>query len=153
MNAEFNGVIGYTAGVYDMFHIGHLNILSRARALCDRLIVGVSTDELVRREKNKTPVVPFEERLRIVAALRCVDAAVPQEDKDKLSAWQKYGFHRMFVGSDWKGTSSWQEYERQFEPLGVRIIYLPHTDGISSTGLTMVIKKMLDETSDQGAVI
>lgn len=136
-------VIGYTTGVYDMFHIGHLNILSRAKELCDYLIVGVSTDELVKCEKNKMPVIPFEERIAIVSALKCVDKAVPQVDKNKFAAWEKYGFNKMFVGSDWQGTSQWKEYEKQFAPVGVEIIYLPHTDGISSTGLTNLIKKML----------
>ena len=136
-------VIGYTTGVYDMFHIGHLNILSRAKELCDYLIVGVSTDELVKCEKNKMPVIPFEERIAIISALKCVDKAVPQVDKNKFAAWEKYGFNKMFVGSDWQGTSQWKEYEKQFAPVGVEIIYLPHTDGISSTELTNLIKKML----------
>ena len=97
-------IIGYTTGVYDMFHIGHLNIIHRAKEQCDYLIVGVSTDELVQKEKNKTPVIPYEERAAIVAALRDVDEVVPQEDKNKLGAWEKYHFDKMFVGSDWKGT-------------------------------------------------
>lgn len=130
-------IIGYTTGVYDMFHIGHLNILRRAKEQCDYLIVGVSTDELVEREKNKRPVIPFDQRCRIVEAIRYVDEVVPQIDKDKLAAYLRMDrkFHKMFVGSDWQGTPQWAEYERQFEPLGVRIIYLPHTDGISSTML------------------
>lgn len=136
-------IIGYTTGVYDMFHIGHLNILTRAKELCDYLIVGVSTDELVRREKNKTPVIPFDERVAIVGALKCVDQVVPQTDKNKFAAWEKYHFNKMFVGSDWKGTPQWNDYEKQFEPIGVDIVYLPHTDGISSTELTNLIKKML----------
>lgn len=138
-------VIGYTTGVYDMFHIGHLNILERAKAQCDYLIVGVSTDELVKREKNKTPVIPFEERLAIVEAIKYVDRAVPQYDKNKMAAWERYHFHKMFVGSDWQGTTQWEGFEREFTPLGVEIIYLPHTDGVSSTDLTKLIKKMLEE--------
>ena len=137
-------VIGYTTGVYDMFHIGHLNVIRRAKEQCDHLIVGVSTDELVQLEKHKTPVIPYEERAAIVAAIRYVDQVVPQQDKDKLGAWKRYHFNRMFVGDDWKGTQAWNRYEEQFEPLGVEIIYLPHTDGVSSTALTEVIKKMLD---------
>jgi len=138
-------IIGYTTGVYDMFHIGHLNILQRAKEQCDVLIVGVSTDELVQTEKGKTPVIPYEERVRIVEAIRYVDKVVPQTDKNKLDAWRKYNFHKMFVGSDWQGTPQWKTYEKQLEPHGVEIVYLPHTEGVSSTGLTGVIKQILDE--------
>lgn len=138
-------IIGYTAGVYDMFHIGHLNVIRRAKEQCDYLIVGVSTDELVRKEKKKTPVIPYEERAAIISALRYVDEVVPQFDKNKLAAWERYRFDKMFVGSDWKGTRQWNAYEKQFAPLGVQIIYLPHTDGVSSTLLTNVIKVILNE--------
>lgn len=138
-------IIGYTTGVYDMFHIGHLNVLRGAREQCDYLIVGVSTDELVQNEKGKTPVIPYEERSAIVEAIRYVDRVVPQANKNKLGAWDKYRFDKMFVGSDWKGTPQWNQYEAQLEPFGVKIIYLPHTDGISSTKLTSVIKSILDE--------
>ena len=141
-------IIGYTTGVYDMFHIGHLNVIRRAKEQCDYLIVGVSTDELVQHDKNKTPVIPYEERAAIVAALRYVDEVVSQPDKDKLAAWQRYHFHKMFVGSDWQGTPAWNKFEEQFRPLGVEIVYLPHTDGISSTKLTKVIKTVLDEQSE-----
>lgn len=128
-------VIGYTTGVYDMFHIGHLNILERAKSQCDYLIVGVSTDELVERDKHKRPIIPFAARCRIVAAIRYVDEVVPQIDKDKLAAYHRLPqkFNKMFVGSDWQGSAAWQQYEEQFAPYGVEIIYLPHTDGISST--------------------
>ena len=136
-------VVGYTTGVYDMFHIGHLNVIRNAKAQCDYLIVGVSTDELVQKEKNKTPVVSFTERVEIVKALKYVDEVVPQFNKNKLEAWEKYHFDKMFVGSDWQGTPQWKKIEEQFTPLGVEIIYLPHTDGISSTKLTSIIKKML----------
>ena len=138
-------IIGYTTGVYDMFHIGHLNIIRRAKEQCDYLIVGVSTDELVQYEKNKTPVIPFEERVQIIGAIRYVDRVVPQPDKNKLAAWECYHFNKMFVGSDWQGTPQWKMFEEQFAPLGVEIVYLPYTDGISSTKLTGVIKKILGE--------
>jgi len=141
-------IIGYTTGVYDMFHIGHLNVIRRAKEQCDYLIVGVSTDELVQIDKGKTPVIPFEERIQIVAALRDVDEVVPQTDKNKITAWNKLHFDKMFVGSDWEGTQQWKAFEEQFKPLGVQIIYLPHTDGISSTKLTGVIKGLLDEHPD-----
>ena len=126
-------VIGYTTGVFDMFHIGHLNILRRAKEQCDFLIVGVSTDELVRHDKNKTPIIPFADRCAIVEAIKYVDKVVPQEDKNKFAAWEKYHFNKMFVGSDWKGTDTWRNFETQFSPVGVESVYLDHTDGISST--------------------
>lgn len=103
----------------------------------------MSTDELVKREKNKTPVIPFEERKEIVSSIKYVDEVVVQYDKNKFGAWEKYRFDKMFVGSDWKGTPQWNNYEKEFDKVGVRIVYLPHTDGISSTKLTEVIKKIL----------
>ena len=130
---KFYMVIGYTTGVFDMFHIGHLNILRRAKEACDYLIVGVSTDELVEHDKHKTPIIPFDERCRIVEAIRYVDKVVPQFDKNKLGAWQQLHFDKMFVGSDWQGTPQWETFEQQFRPLGVEIVYLSHTDGISSS--------------------
>ena len=138
-------IIGYTTGVYDMFHIGHLNILRRAKELCDYLIVGVSTDELVQNEKHKTPIIPFSERCEIVSAIKYVDKVVPQEDKNKYNAWQKYHFDKMFVGSDWKGTEAWNNYESQFAPVGVEIVYLDHTDGISST----ILRDKLNEQHNE----
>ncbi|MDE6461804.1 MAG: adenylyltransferase/cytidyltransferase family protein [Muribaculaceae bacterium] len=128
-------IIGYTTGVYDMFHVGHLNILKRAKEQCDYLIVGVSTDELVEHDKHKHPIIPFADRCRIVEAIRYVDEVVPQIDKDKLAAYHRLPrkFHKMFVGSDWQGTPAWKLFEKQFSPLGVEIVYLPHTDGISSS--------------------
>lgn len=126
-------IIGYTTGVFDMFHIGHLNILKRAKAQCDYLIVGVSTDELVQHDKNKTPIIPFADRCAIVEAIKYVDKVVPQPDKDKFAAWERYHFNKMFVGSDWKGTEAWNRFEAQLAPVGVEIIYLDHTEGISST--------------------
>ena len=133
--------IGYTTGVYDMFHIGHLNILRRAKEQCDYLIVGVSTDELVEHDKHKTPIIPFDERCAIVEAIKYVDKVVPQPDKNKMAAWERYHFNKMFVGSDWKGTDAWKGFEKQFAPLGVEIVYLSHTDGISSTILREKISK------------
>jgi len=137
-------IIGYTTGVYDMFHIGHLNVIRRAKEQCDYLIVGVSTDELVQKEKNKTPVIPYEERAAIVSAIRYVDEVVPQIDKNKLAAWERCHFNKMFVGSDWQGTPQWKKFEEQFKPLGVEIVYLPHTDGVSSTQLTKKIKELFE---------
>lgn len=137
-------IIGYTTGVFDMFHIGHLNILKRAKEQCDYLIVGVSTDELVEHDKHKRPIIPFTERCRIVEAIRYVDEVVPQIDKNKLAAYHRLDkkFNKMFVGSDWQGSTTWQQYEDQFSPLGVEIIYLPHTDGISSSILRDKLNKV-----------
>lgn len=126
-------IIGYTTGVFDMFHIGHLNILRRAKEQCDYLIVGVSTDELVEHDKHKTPIIPFENRCAIVEAIRYVDKVVPQPDKNKFAAWENLHFNKIFVGSDWQGSPQWNEFEKQFLPVGVEIVYLPHTDGISSS--------------------
>lgn len=146
---EMKKIIGYTTGVYDMFHIGHLNILKRAKAQCDYLIVGVSTDELVQKEKNKTPVIPWEERAQIIESIRYVDEVVVQPDKDKMAAWEKYHFDKMFVGSDWQGTPQWNRFEEEFSKVGVEIVYLPHTDGISSTKLTNYIKNVLDSEEEK----
>lgn len=134
-------IIGYTTGVYDMFHIGHLNILQRAKEQCDYLIVGVSTDELVQHDKNKIPIIPFENRCKIVEAIKYVDKVIPQINKDKFEVWKKLHFHKMFVGSDWQGTPQWNEYEKEFSQVGVEIVYLSHTEGISSTILRKKIIK------------
>lgn len=134
--------IGYTSGVFDMFHIGHLNILRRAKEKCDFLIVGVSTDECVMSYKNKVPIIPFEERVEIVKAIRYVDDVVPQENMDKMDAWQKLKFDVMFHGDDWKGTDLYKSIEEKFKEVGVEIVYLPHTEGISSTMLGDVLSKL-----------
>lgn len=128
-------IIGYTTGVFDMFHIGHLNILRRAKQQCDYLIVGVSTDELVFHDKHKLPIIPLEERKAIIQAIKYVDEVVEQPNKNKLEAYKRLGsrFNIMFVGSDWQGTPQWNNYEKEFAPYGVKIVYLPHTDGISSS--------------------
>ncbi len=128
-------IIGYTTGVFDLFHIGHLNILKRAKEKCDFLIVGVSTDELVMQYKNKTPVISFEERVQIVEAIKYVDKVVPQTHRDKFAAWEEYKFDRMFVGDDWKGSPLFNELEEKFKPFGVEIVYFPYTEGTSSTML------------------
>jgi glycerol-3-phosphate cytidylyltransferase len=132
---------GYTAGVFDLFHIGHLNILRRAKESCDFLIVGVSVDELV-AYKNKRAVIPFEERIEIVRSIRYVDMAVPQENMDKIQALEKYNFDVMFVGSDWKNTEKWNEIEQQMNERGVDIIYFPYTKGTSSTLINQVLNKL-----------
>lgn len=131
--------IGYTTGVFDLFHIGHLNILKRASAECDRLIVGVTTDELSLKRKGKTPIIPFSERLEIVRCIRYVDAVRAQTSFDKMLAWRDVGFHVMFVGDDWKGTQEWNRLEKQFAEIGVDIVYYPYTKGTSSSLLRRVL--------------
>lgn len=125
--------IGYTTGVFDMFHIGHLNILERAAARCEKLIVGVTTDKLCFERKNKYPIIPESDRVRIVKAIRFVDEVVLQEDMDKLEAVKRLGCDAVFVGGDWCGTPEWKHYEEQFAKEGCTVVYLDHTDGISST--------------------
>ena len=128
--------IGYTTGVFDLFHIGHLNILKRAKDQCEYLIVGVSTDELVNSYKNKTPVIPFDERIAIVESIKYVDKVVPQTSMDKLAAWQDLHFDAMFHGDDWKNSAMYDEYEKQFSEVGVTLVFLPHTQGTSSTEIS-----------------
>lgn len=125
--------IGYTTGVYDMFHIGHLNIIRKAKEQCEYLIVGVTTDELCHQRKNKYPVICEADRMAIVEAIRYVDRVVPQTDMDKLRAVKELGADAVFVGSDWKGTDAWNKYEKEFAEVGCTVVYLDHTDGISST--------------------
>ena len=134
-------VIGYTTGVFDLFHVGHLNILRRARAECDYLIVGVTVDELV-RYKGKKAFIPYEERREIVEAIRYVDEVVPQESMDKLAAWEKLHFDKMFVGDDWKGTETWNHWEEVFSERGVEIVYFPYTKRTSSTELRTALAKL-----------
>lgn len=125
--------VGYTTGVYDMFHIGHLNILRRAKEQCEYLIVGVTTDALCYERKKKGPIICEAERFAIVQELRCVDKVVLQENMDKLEAVKKYHVDAVFVGSDWKGTPAWNKYEKEFANEGCTVVYLDHTEGISST--------------------
>lgn len=126
-------IIGYTTGVFDMFHIGHLNILRRAKEHCDFLIVGVTTDELCFKRKHKYPIINEHDRMAIVEAIKYVDKVVPQKSMDKVEAIKMYGASVVFVGSDWKGTDSWNNYEKEFAKVGCMVEYLSHTDGISST--------------------
>lgn len=125
--------IGYTTGVFDMFHIGHLNILRRAKEQCDYLIVGVTTDELCYKCKNKYPIINQEDRKAIVKAIRYVDEVVDQIDMNKIRSVIDLNADVVFVGSDWKGTDAWNKYEQQFAQVGCNVEYLSHTDGISSS--------------------
>lgn len=133
--------IGYTTGVFDLFHVGHLNILKRAKEQCDYLIVGVSTDGLVLEYKNKQPVIPHDERMAIVESIKSVDMVVPQMDRDKFSAWEDLNFDVMFVGDDWKGDSLFEKMERKFNRVGVEIVYFPYTKGVSTTIVKQKVKE------------
>lgn len=131
-------IIGYTTGVYDLFHIGHLNLLKNAKGMCDKLVVGVTVDELV-AYKGKKAMIPFEDRIEIVRSIKYVDAAVPQYDMDKLAACKKLKAKILFVGDDWYATEKWQDYEHQFKEAGIEIVYFPYTKGVSSTQITKAL--------------
>ena len=126
-------IVGYTTGVFDMFHVGHLNLLARAREQCDRLIVGVSTDDVVLDYKKHAPIVPYAERVAIVKAIRYVDEVVPQTSMDKFAAWEVWHFNRLFHGNDWKGSAMYNEVEAKLKAVGVEVVYFPYTQGTSST--------------------
>lgn len=135
--------IGYTAGVFDLFHIGHLNLLKNAKGLCDKLIVGVTTDDLV-TYKGKHAMIPFADRAEIVRNIKFVDAVVPQNDMDKLTMCKKLGASYLFVGDDWYATEKWQAYEKEFQAAGIKIIYFPYTKGISSTLINNALAQVRD---------
>ncbi len=138
-------LIGYTTGVYDLFHIGHLNLLKNAKGMCDKLIVGVTVDELV-SYKGKQAMIPFEDRIELVRSCKYVDAAVPQYDMDKLTACKKLGAKILFVGDDWYGTEKWRNYEKEFETEGIKIIYFPYTKGTSSTQIRKALAAVREHT-------
>ena len=135
--------IGYTAGVFDLFHVGHLNLLKNAKGMCDKLVVGVTTDDLV-TYKGKHAMIPFEDRLEIVRSIRFVDAVVPQSDMDKLTMCKKLGASYLFVGDDWYDTDKWKRYEQEFKEAGIKIVYFPYTKGVSCT----LINKALGQVRD-----
>ncbi|MDB4859555.1 adenylyltransferase/cytidyltransferase family protein [Candidatus Marinimicrobia bacterium] len=141
-------IIGYTTGVYDLFHIGHLRLLNRAKSQCDKLIVGVTTDELV-SYKLKKAVIPYDERVEIVRNIKCVDEVVAQKNMNKMEAWQKLKFNIMFVGDDWKGTEKWNRYESEFKEVGVQIVYFPYTKGTSSTIINNVLSSLRKNDLDK----
>jgi glycerol-3-phosphate cytidylyltransferase len=132
--------IGYTTGVFDMFHIGHLNILRSAKEQCEYLIVGVTTDELCYKNKHKYPIICEKDRMDIVEAIVYVDKVVMQENMNKVEAVLKYGCDVVFVGSDWKGTLVWNQYEKDLKEVGCDVVYLEYTPGISST----ILRKRLN---------
>lgn len=133
--------IGYTTGVFDMFHVGHLNIIKKSKNLCEQLIVGVSTDSLS-EYKNKKPIIKFSDRVEIIESIKYVDKAVPQENMNKFNAWEKLKFDAIFVGSDWKGTKKWDDIEKKFLDVGVDVVYFDYTNNISSSKLRNHINKL-----------
>ncbi|GAA4106648.1 MULTISPECIES: adenylyltransferase/cytidyltransferase family protein [Actinomadura] len=133
------GVVGYVPGAYDMFHIGHLNILKRARAECDHLIAGVVTDEVLEQVKGRAPIVPHAERMEIVGSMGCVDEVVTDVSADKVVMWERLGFDVLFKGDDWKGTPKGDRLEADLGARGVRVIYFPYTVHTSSTALRALI--------------
>ena len=137
-------ITGYTSGVYDLFHVGHLNLLKNAKGLCDQLIVGVTSDELV-SYKNKKAVIPHQERMEIVRNIKFVDAVVPQNDMDKFKMWERLKFDVMFVGDDWFDTPKWKELDAKFKSVEVKIIYFPYTKGVSSTLINETLNNLRDD--------
>lgn len=134
-------IIGYTTGVFDLFHIGHVNVLRNAKAMCDKLIVGVTVDELV-QYKGKQSVIPFHERIEVVRACQYTDVVVPQYDMDKVGAAKKYKANFIFVGDDWYNTDKWREYETELGEVGCQVIYFPYSQGTSSTLINQTLESL-----------
>jgi len=134
-------ILGYTTGVFDLFHIGHLNLLRNAKAMCDRLVVGVTTDELMLEYKKKKSIIPFGERCEIIRAIKYVDAVVSQTTMDKMAAWRRLKFDMVFVGDDWFKSAKWEHVERELRNVSVRVVYFPYTKGISSTLLNKILEE------------
>lgn len=137
--------IGYTQGVYDMFHMGHLNLINRAKEYCDYLIVAVNADDLVQAYKNKRPVINQEERRKIVANIKAVDECVIATTLDKVEMWERLHYDAVFIGDDWKGNERWLQTERELAPLGAEVVYLPYTENISSTILRTKNNNKIEE--------
>jgi len=136
-----NETIGYTSGVFDLFHIGHLNLLKNAKGMCDKLVVGVTVDELV-TYKGKHAMIPFSDRAEVVRSIKYVDAVVPQYDMNKLEMCKKLKADILFVGDDWYETEKWQKIEEELKEIGVRVVYFPYTKGVSSTQITKALKSV-----------
>lgn len=131
--------VGYTSGVFDLFHVGHLNILRKAKEQCQYLIVGVSSDELAEKLKGRLPVIPYEQRMEIIESIRYVDKVVREDDADKYEAWSRLHYNALFKGSDAAGKDCYKEYERKLHEEGVDVIYFPYTNGVSSSKIKKAI--------------
>lgn len=136
---------GYTQGVYDMFHVGHLNLINNAKKLCDYLVVGVNSDRLVEEYKNKTPIINENERVYIVANIKAVDKAIIVDTLDKEFLLKKIGFDAIFIGDDWKGNPRWEKTREDLAQYKVDVVFLPHTDGICSSSLRVIKDNKIDE--------
>lgn len=134
-------VIGFTAGTFDMFHVGHLNLLRNAKNHCDYLVVGVNTNQLVKQYKKKEAIVPLDERMEIVAAIRYTDEVITIDSLDKRISWEKIHYQKLFIGDDWKGSERWMKTEKEMREFGVEVCYLPYT---RETCSTMLREKLLD---------
>lgn len=132
-SAKNSSIVGFTTGVFDIFHIGHLNILKNSKAMCDILIVGVCSDQLLLTYKNKLPVVPLAERMEIVRSIKYVDLVVVQENLDKYNLWEILKFDIYFHGDDTFRDEKWQTYEMKLKKVGVKMIYFPYTKTTNST--------------------
>lgn len=137
--------IGYTQGTFDMFHVGHLNIIERAAQRCDALFVGVNSDALVEKYKKKRPVIPQDERQEIVGAISCVSSSLVVDTLDKLEVHKIVPFDVVFIGDDWKGNARWRQTEIDLASVGADVVYLPHTAGVSSTGLREKLGSRIDD--------
>ena len=137
--------IGYTQGVFDMFHIGHLRLINRAAEYCEKLIVGVNSDTLVKDYKKKTPVICENDRAEIIRNLKTVDQVEIVTTLDKTILWNLFHFDAIFIGDDWKGNDRWKQTEKELKPLGVDVVYLPHTPQISSTLLRVDVPNRINE--------
>ena len=140
------GRVGYAPGVYDLFHVGHLNMLRNATRFCDYLIAGVVSDEMAQRNKGNRPVVPLEERLEIVGSIRYVDRAVAEDVPHKLEMWERLHFDVIIKGDDWQGTDRGDKLEADFAAKGVDVAYVPYTQRTSSTMLRRLLERELDGT-------
>ncbi|WP_444939901.1 adenylyltransferase/cytidyltransferase family protein [Microbulbifer sp. ZKSA004] len=140
-----SNLIGYTTGVFDLFHVGHVNILRRAKLECDYLIVGVSTDDLVYKLKGIKPFIPFDERVEILNSIKYVDEVVPETSNDKLKAWENLKFDRIFKGDDWKGSELWNSLEIEFNKRGVDVSFFSYTKNTSSTKIRDLVNSQLVE--------
>lgn len=131
--------IGYTDGVYDLFHVGHLNMINTAKQNCEYLIVGVHGDEVVKEYKHRMPIINENDRRKIVASIKGVDKAVINRFRDKPKLWELYHFDVVFIGDDWKGTQRWNDFEKILNKIGVDVVYVPYTKGISTTEIRQKI--------------
>lgn len=137
--------VGYTQGVYDMFHVGHLNLLNRAKEQCDMLIVGVNSDQLVGQYKNKVPVIGQQDRAAIICNIKAVDTAVIVQTLDKIALLQELQFDAIFIGDDWKGDPRWEKTKKDLSNYGVDVVFVPYTQGISSTDLRPQTIRKIEE--------